>query len=351
MENSAGVVGRLLQQALEVTGIPYQVIDLNNFQKYKKEDKNKKLFNINIVVCHVASDISITLLKFYIDMKRHYNIAYCAWELADLPDAFCSVLDNFQEAWTLSTFCTNSIGRKSKIPVLTVPLPVDNNRTILENGREYFRIDKDVYLFMFAYDCKSYVSRKNPNTVVQTFMKAFSPDDHHVGMMLKLIYSEEDKEHIKKLLEILSVYPHIYYIDRYLSDEEMRTLIHVSDTFVSLHRAEGYGLLPLEAMALGTSVISTAWSGNMEYMNYKNAALVDYKLIPVNGEYVGSTPGDGYVWADPDIDEAAAHMRRLVSDKAWRESLIKNGKHTADIFNTDATGKLIRNRLEFLKLI
>jgi len=289
-------------------------------------------------------------------MKRHYNIAYCVWELAELPDAFCSALRNFQEVWTPSTFCTTSIGRKSFVPVLTVPHTLDNNRTVIENGREYFKIDKDIYLFMFAYDCSSYVSRKNPNAAVQAFMKAFSPDDRHVGMMLKLIYSikdkEQDKEHIKKLMETLSPYPHIYYIDRYLSDEEMRTLLHVSDTFVSLHRSEGFGLLPLEAMALGTPVISTAWSGNMEYMNYKNAALVDYKLIPVNGEYIGSTPGDGYVWADPDVDEAAAHMRRLVSDNAWRESLIKNGKYTADeYFNTTATAKLIRNRLEFLKLI
>jgi glycosyltransferase involved in cell wall biosynthesis len=352
MENSASTVGRLLQQALEVTGIPYQIIDLHNLQNYKKKQKNIKLYNINIVVCHVAFDISITLSKLYIDMKRHYNIAYCAWELAELPDAFCSALSNFQEMWTLSTFCTNSIGRKSYVPVLTVPLHVDNNRTVIEKGREYFNIDKDIYLFMFAYDCTSYVSRKNPNAAVQAFMKAFSPDDRHVGMMLKLIYPEKDKEHIKKLLEMLSPYPHIYYIDRYLSDDEMRTLLHISDTFVSLHRSEGFGLLPLEAMALGTSVISTAWSGNMEYMNHKNTALVDYKLIPVNGQYIGTTPEDGYVWADPDIDEAAAHMRRLVSDKTWRESLIMNGKHTADVhFNTTATSTLIRNRLEFLKLI
>jgi len=354
-ENSAGTIGRLLQQTMETTGIPYQIIDLNNLIKYRKEQKNIKLYRTNIIHSHVSFDISITLLKFYINIKKHYNIAYCAWELADLPDAFCSLLDYFQEVWTPSTFCTNSIGRKSYIPVLTVPHTLDTNRTVIENGREYFKIDKDIFLFMFAYDCGSYVARKNPNAAVQAFMKAFSPDDRHVGMMLKLIYSkenkEQDKEHIKKLMETLSLYPHIYYIDRYLSDEEMRTLLNVSDTFVTLHRSEGFGLFPLEAMALGTPVISTAWSGNMEYMNYNNAALVDYKLIPVNGEYVGSIPGDGYVWADPDIDEAAAYMRRLVSDIAWRESLIKNGKHTAEEFNTASTAKLIRKRLEFLKLI
>jgi len=350
MKSSAGVEGRLLQQALEVTGIPYQIIDLNNFKKTRKELENLELYNINLVVTHAAFDVSMSLHKFGIDMKKHYNIAYWAWELAELPDAFLSYLSNFQEVWPFSTFCKNSLVKKLHIPVITVPLCVDNNRKVIENGRGYFNIDEDIYLFMFAYDCSSYVSRKNPYAVVRAFMKAFSPEDRHVGLILKLNNPETDKEHIKKLMETLSPYPHIYYIDRYLSDDEMRTLIHVSDTFVSLHRSEGFGLLPLEAMALGTTVISTAWSGNMEYMNYENTALVDYKLIPVNGEYIGSTPGDGYVWADPDVDEAAAHMRRLVSDKAWRESIIMNGKHTADVcFNTNATGKLIRDRLEFIK--
>jgi len=41
MENSAGTIGHLLQQALEVTGIPYQIIDLHNHNK--KEQKNIKL--------------------------------------------------------------------------------------------------------------------------------------------------------------------------------------------------------------------------------------------------------------------------------------------------------------------
>jgi glycosyltransferase involved in cell wall biosynthesis len=348
LKSSAGVEGRLLQQSLEAARIRYQIIDLNDLQSYK----NTRLYNVNLVACHAAFMTQKFMLTLGIDMKNYYNIGYYAWELAEFPDAFCSGLSNFQEVWTLSAFCTRSIEKKSHVPVLTVPLCVDNNRVVMENGRQLFNIDKDIFLFMFAYDCTSYVSRKNPQAAVQAFIKAFSSNDRHIGLILKLNYSENHKDHIEKLLEMLSLYPHIYCIDRYLSDDEMRTLLHTSDAFVSLHRSEGFGLLPLEAMALGTPVISTAWSGNMEYMNHMNTALVGYKLIPVNGEYVGSTPGDGYVWADPDIDEAAAHMRRLVFDKAWRESLIMNGKHTADkCLNTIITGKIIRERLEFLKLI
>jgi glycosyltransferase involved in cell wall biosynthesis len=351
-KNSAGVEARLLQQVLKAAGIPYHIIDLADLEKSKSELKGEKLFNVNLVACHAASVSPIQMLSFGIDLKKHYNIGYWAWELAELPDVFCSNLYIFHEVWTISGFCTNAIEKKLFVPALTVPLYADPDRTVIKNGREYFNIDKDVFLFMFAYDCTSYVARKNPQAVVQAFLKAFSPEDRHVGLVLKLNYHENYKEHVDELREILSPYPHIYCIDKYLTDDEMRTLIHLSDTVVSLHRSEGFGNLPLGAMALGTSVISTAWSGNMEYMNHMNTALVGYNMIPVDGQYCGSTMGDGLMWADPDIDEAAEYMRRMVSDKSWREKLIANGKYTADeCYNAATVGKIIRNRLDFLKLV
>ena len=350
MKNSAGVEGRLLQQILENAGILYQTIDLHDPQYVKK--MNIELYNVNLIVCHVGTQIQSYFLQAGIDLKKHYNIGYMAWELAVLPDALLSILSTFQEVWGFSSFVTNSIEKKSLGPVMTVPLCADQDKTVIENGREYFGIDKDVFLFMCAFDCTSYVSRKNPQAVVQAFLKAFSPEDRHVGLILKLTYPESFKEHIEELLESLSPFSHIYCIDKYLTDIEMRTLIHISDTVVSLHRSEGFGLIPLEAMALGTPVISTAWSGNMEYMNHMNTALVGYRMIPVNGEYFGSTPGDGLVWADPDIDEAAAHMRRMVSDQVWRKKLIAEGKYSANKnYNPANIGRIVHDRLKFLELI
>jgi glycosyltransferase involved in cell wall biosynthesis len=349
--SSAGVEGHLLQLALEAANVPYQTMDLHRPQKFNSKTKEKFLYSINLIVIHPASGVPKLKRIFGIDLNKHYNIGYWAWELAELPDSFCVGLDVFQEIWTMSSFCTNTLEKKTTVPVLTVPLFANPNKTVIENGRDYFNLNKDAFLFMFAYDCNSFVSRKNPKAVVQAFLKAFSPEDHHVGLVIKLVYPENFKEHIEELMEILSPYKNISYIDKFLSDDEMRTLLQISDTFVTLHRSEGFGLLPLEAMSLGTPVISTEWSGNMEYMNHMNTALVGYHMIPVNGEYVGSTPGDGLVWADADIDEAAEYMRRMVTDKNWREKLIANGLYTADeCYNAASIGKIIRNRLEFLKL-
>jgi hypothetical protein len=113
-----------------------------------------------------------------------------------------------------------------------------------------------------------------------------------------------------------------------------------------MHRAEGLGLGPMEAMALGKAVIATAWSGNMTFMNHTNACLVSYALVPVVGsiaEYSKKRLGDGAYWAEPNVGEAAAWMHQLMGDPILRAKL---GAHAReDIARLEAEAK----RGRFLK--
>jgi len=354
-----GVHTRLIAQALSAVGIPFCVIDLTkhfdlplcNFD-HERKISDKQIYNINLITLEAASIEHALLALDREETGKRFNIAYWAWELPYFPDIWQPVFAHFQEVWANSQFSAASIAKKSPVPTLGVPLYADSLNSVIDNGRAYFNIPQNLFLFMVAYDCDSFVTRKNPQAAVHAFMKAFSPEDRHVGLVLKLHSSENYQEHINELFGNLAAYQNVYYVDKYLSDEEMRTLISLSDVFVSLHRAEGFGLIPLEAFALGTPVISTAWSGNMEYMNHKNAALVGYTLVTVNGQYIATAMGESYVWADPDIEEAADHMRRLVSDREWREELISNAKETVETsFNAQVMGNTIRERLQILNLL
>ena len=352
LKNSAGEIARSLQQLLDSAQIPYNIFDLSDLKKCKLEFKSKKPYSVNLFSCHATSNASAMMLHLGLDGKKYFNIGYLAWELEELPEIYSRHLSMFHEIWTLSDFCTIAIGKKSIVPVITVPLFANPKKTILKDGRNHFKIDSNIFIFTFAYDCTSYVSRKNPHAVAKAFLKAFSPDDHNVGLVLKLNYSNKHRRHIQKLKKALSPYPHIYFIEKYLSDIEKRTLVQISDAVISLHRSEGFGLLPLEAMSLGTPVISTAWSGNMQYMTHMNTALVGYDLVPVNGKYVGSKPGDGLIWANPNIDEAITHMHRMVSDSVWRNKLIVEGKYTANkYFSPENISRIVRDRLKFLELV
>ena len=84
-------------------------------------------------------------------------------------------------------------------------------------------------------------------------------------------------------------------------------------------------LVPAQAMLRGIPVVATGWSGNLQYMDQASAALVGYRLIPVadpSGVY-GRIPGA--LWAEPDVDDAAAALRRLGDDPAARAALGARG--------------------------
>ena len=49
----------------------------------------------------------------------------------------------------------------------------------------------------------------------------------------------------------------------------MLDLIHCCDVYVSLHRAEGFGLGMAEAMKMGKAVIATNYSGNTDFTKRK----------------------------------------------------------------------------------
>ena len=95
---------------------------------------------------------------------------------------------------------------------------------------------------------------------------------------------------------------------------------------------------------LGQPVIATAYSGNLEFMRRDNSCLVDFTLIPVKpGEYLYYEPG--WMWADPDIDQAAQYVVRLLDDPDYRNRIAERAaSDIATRCNDDMVGAAIIER-------
>ena len=124
----------------------------------------------------------------------------------------------------------------------------------------------------------------------------------------------------------------------------MQSMIELADVYVSLHRSEGYGLNMADAMARRTPVVATAYSGNLDFMDADSAELVGYDLVAVgkgNGPYDPEA-----VWADPDLDGAAAAMRRLFDDSTHAAALADRAeRHVRHHFSPERVGGLTRELL------
>jgi glycosyltransferase involved in cell wall biosynthesis len=119
------------------------------------------------------------------------------------------------------------------------------------------------------------------------------------------------------------------------------------DCYVSLHRSEGFGLTMAEAMLLGKPVITTGYSGNMDFTTTETALLVDYKLVPVQpGDYPFS---HGEMWAEPNVQQACDYMLDLVKDSTFAKSLAEKGQELIRTsFSTTTMGDRYKKHLSSL---
>jgi glycosyltransferase involved in cell wall biosynthesis len=275
-----------------------------------------------------------------------YNIVFPAWELPRYPEAWARELDRFDEIWTASPFADQSIRAATRVPVVHLPNACEPHISeMLE--RSNFGISSDRFVVLFFFDVSSYTARKNPWAVIEAFRRLVTArPSAPVQLVVKLNNSSHQPGVVEKIrAETVDLGNRVAIIDATLKSNEVKNLVRCCDCFLSLHRSEGFGRGPAEAMFFGKPVIATGWSGNMEYMNSEVAFPVGYQLIPVNdGEYL---EGQNQFWADPDIGHAARILVRLVDDPGFARATGERARnHMRMNYSDIAIGKRYRARLE-----
>ncbi len=262
----------------------------------------------------------------------------------EFPDAWVPAFDLLDEVWVPSVFCQQAIAVKSPVPVLRVPYSVEAPPQ--EPDRARFGIAPDEIAFFAMCDVFSVPERKNPLGVAEAFRTAF-PARERARLFLKIGNLEFQPDLKARLAKLAQADARITLVEGYLARSDLWALMASIDCFVSLHRAEGFGLGMAEAMACGKAVIATAWSGNVDFTRAENALLVDYRLVELPrdlGPY-----RRGQVWADPDAASAARAMRQIVDSRELRERLGARGRQTvARELSPAALAPLVDMRLRML---
>jgi len=283
--------------------------------------------------------------------EGRYNIGCWAWELSRFPDEWCDAFRLVNEIWALSRFTQQSIAEKASCPVLRIPHPVELTDAGRLSRRD-FGLPENKFLFLFFFDFRSYISRKNPWAVIEAFQNAFGrAGSEDACLVIKVNGTDHQPEEYSAFCKALESFSdHVILIDKVMEDREIKELLRVCDSFVSLHRSEGFGRGIAEAMYLGKPVIATGYSGNLDFTNEMNACLVDHMLVPVKkGEYPF---GKDQLWADPDIEQAAWYMKRLVYEPSYASEIGKYAeRYIKTHYSFQVIGAKMRHRLEKLKLI
>lgn len=271
-----------------------------------------------------------------------YNIGFWFWEVQPFPEQWLDHFRYLDEIWVGSRFVQDTLAHVAPIPVINMGLPLER-RSLPPMTRPALGLPDDRFLFLFTFDVLSVFERKNPLGLIEAYRRAFGPDSQDTTLVLKVTRLDQEPRYRKQLEQAVTSVSGIL-IDQHMKRQELDGLFHACDAYVSLHRSEGFGMTMAEAMYLGKPVIATAYSGNMDFMNVGNSYPVDYHLVDLERDY--GPYQKGALWADPDLDHAAAQMQRVFTDR--EEAFRKGTRAAADIrslYSSEVVSRRIIERL------
>ena len=278
---------------------------------------------------------------------RPYRIAYWYWEFDSIPESWVAHARKVDEVWAATEFVAKGLRARLSVPVRTL-FPGVKLAPYEQRGLGYFGLTEEPYTFLFTFHMMSVMERKNPLGLIRAFKMAFRAGEP-VRLILKTSFGDRHPAQLQELRDAAEG-ANIVVIDQVLDPGDVLSLMDACDAYVSLHRSEGLGLTMAEAMLMGKPVIATNFSGNVDFMDDSNSLLVPYELVKLGWPI---PPYDAHLeWAEPSVEHAAQHMRRVFDNQSWARELGERGRRSAEAnLSLRAAGERIARRLEEIRAL
>jgi glycosyltransferase involved in cell wall biosynthesis len=308
-----GASARLAVRAFEALGAPVETVELAGDssdwkRRLARPTPGLWIFHLN------PPELLWALACLGARQVTGLRYGFWAWELPQAPARWRADARLVDEVWAPSRYTAEALaGARAPVRVVPHPLFLEDYRGITPEPRQA------AFQAVALFDFNSSAARKHPEGAIEAFRRAFGDDPG-----CELVLKTQNGGRFPAALAALKARAggNVRIIDEVWPYARVKALIAGADALLSLHRAEGFGLTVAEAMALGTPAVATAFSGVLDFADEDCAALVPWRPVAVDdphGIYRGQS------WADPDLDAAAAALRRLREDRAYAGRLAQAG--------------------------
>jgi glycosyltransferase involved in cell wall biosynthesis len=270
------------------------------------------------------------------------NAGRTMFETDRLPDGWADACNQMDQVWVPSEFNRETFARagvrEEKLRI--VPGAIDMT-VYPEDLAPLDILNSRGFNFLSVFD---WSLRKGWDLLLRAYVEEFSSEDE-VALIIKTHSSlgftvtqigEQIVGYIGATLgRDMSRTPDIILQDTNLPAHRMPNLYRAADCFVLPTRGEGWGRPYMEAMASGLPVIGTNWSGNTAFMNAENSYLLDCEIVDVpEAAWREAATFRGHGWAEPDVDQLRAHMRRVFTNREEARTIGRIARaHIAEHFS------------------
>ncbi len=252
-------------------------------------------------------------------------IGFWPWELPVVPESWRAGFAYVHEVWAPSRFSATAIeaampdGFATRL-VRVVPHPLACQPPAPSAlDRAALGLPADAVITLVVFNMASSFERKNPLAAIAAHRAAFGGRPDRM-LLVRVGNPSHFPDDFARLQCAAADLPNVRLDTGILPRDDAHAVMAACDIVLSLHRSEGFGLVPAEAMLLEKPVVATAWSATDEYLDARCAAPVPVRLVPAHDPR-GVFEAPGAVWAEPDVAAAAAALTRLAGDPAERRRL------------------------------
>ena len=203
-----------------------------------------------------------------------------------------------------------------RTPTVVIPTGIEPVR--FEPG------DREVFLKRYGLDSTRpmllYVGRLCYEKNIDFLFQVMCEIQEQIPDSLLIVTGEGPAERrFHKLTESLGLARNVLFLGYIRNPRELNDCYAAADVFVFASRTETQGLVPLEAMAQGTPVVSTAVMGTQEILAHGHGALI----------------------AQEDVDDFADKVVELLDDDALRRRLSERALEHARSWSAAALAKVM----------
>jgi hypothetical protein len=203
--------------------------------------------------------------------------------------------------------------------------------------------------------------RKNVGLLVKAFYETFKNKSKKPALILKTTqvgasYMDRD-ELIKKIKAIRSTVksnnlPNIYLLHGEFTDVEMNEIYNHSKVkaMVSLTKGEGFGRPLLEFSLVNKPIITTNWSGQIDYLNPEFVTLLPGEMTKVHSSAANGMLMAEAEWFSVDTGHVGHYLKDVFENyKGYAENAKRQGFQSRTKFSFDAMkekiGKLFEEKI------
>ncbi len=275
-----------------------------------------------------ASDVNIvfmipSLFRAFKRKQCKFNIGFTMFEADSLPESWiplCNEMDAIivPSEWNRLGFVKSGV----TVPIFVVPAGIVTQEY---QKAEVLKDEKFSFYSIFQW-----VERKNPLALIKAYCVAMQGKDD-VQLVLKSYVDtrvdnskaliSQEIQRIRKELKLKS-YPEIRLLTDKMTTKEISLLHQKYHVLVSPHRAEGWNMPLMEAMAWGNASIVTDYSGSTAFTDKSTNILLPYFLTPcLSTDGLAPFYTGDMRWAEPNMEHLISAFQTLYQDRALNESI------------------------------